>query len=336
MSPTLWLALYRIRDAVRTPGGAVIHFGLPLILLALTGALFGNGHPFERRTLVVVGEDGAGMAGRLSRFGDLRIESAGAEEVALRKLRVRAVHAVLVPDDQGGGIVHVAARDELLGRGIRAALDDRVSIAVEPVADGAYLGFLFPGLVVWTVLVNGLLSMGFSLAYYRRTRFLTKLRTTPLSRAGFVAAQILARTVLVLGQFLVLFALAWLAFGLRLGFAQALLSALIVALGLVVFAGGGVVIAARIRNESSVSDLANAVTAVLLLASEVFFPVDGLPRPVRLFSAVLPSTQLVRLLRAVMLWGETSAAALLPGLLVLAGWGAFMYLVSVRAFRWDD
>lgn len=341
MSPTLWLALFRVRAAVRTPGGAVIHFGLPLVLLALTGALFGNGHPFERRTLVCVdGARGGGgeVAARLARFGDLRIESAPSAEVALRKLRVRAVHAVLVPPDDrdGVGALHVAARDELLGRGVRAALDDRVAIIVEPVADGAYLGFLFPGLVAWTILVNGLLGMGFAMAHYRRTRFLTKLRTTPLSRAGFVGSQILARVALSVGQLVLLVAVAWLFFGLRLGVAQALLAGLLVALGLVVFAGGGFALAARVRDESNVADLANAVTVVLLFASEVFFPTDDLPRPVRLFSAALPSTQLVRLLRAVMLWGETSASALLPGLCVLAGWGAVMYLVSVRAFRWDD
>ena len=335
MNATLWLARYRLRAAVRTPTALFIQFGLPVILLALTGLLFFHGHPFERRTLVITGAHTAAAERSLRRFGDLRIETGGAASVALRRLRVGVVRAVLVTDGEGAR-VHVAPRDELMGVGLRAALGGDTALRIEPVGERAYLHYLFPGMVVWTLLVNGLLGMGTSMAHYRNTRFLKKLRTTPLSRYSFVASQIVARGTLSLVQLAWMAVIAWALFGLRLGLTEALWASALVALGVVVFAGVGFALAAAVRDESSVSDAANALTAVLLLVSEVFFPVDDLPRPIAWLAGVLPSTQLVRALRAVMLWGETDAMKVLPSLALLGAWGAAAYLLSVLTFRWEE
>ena len=106
---------------------------------------------------------------------DLRIETGGTESVALRRMRVGVVRAVLVTGD-GGARVHVAPRDELMGVGLRASLGGDTALRIEPVGERAYLHYLFPGMVVWTLLVNGLLGMGTSMAHYRNTRFLKKLR----------------------------------------------------------------------------------------------------------------------------------------------------------------
>src|SRR5262249_52898736 len=157
------------------------------------------------------------------------------------------------------------------------------------------------GIVTWTILVNGLLGMGYAMAHYRRNGFLRKLGTTPLPRASFVAAQIGARSAIVFVQLALLALVARLAFGLPLAPAACAWAALIAVIGLAVFAGAGFAIAASIRDESSVAEAANATTAVLLLLSEVFFPIDELPRPLALVAGLLPSTELVRLLRGVLL-----------------------------------
>jgi ABC-type multidrug transport system permease subunit len=330
VSGFLWLVGFRLREAVRRPSAVFVHFGLPLLLLLLTGGLFLHGHPFQRRTLSVIGAAAPEQVATLARFGDLRLSADADAAVARRKLRAGAVHAVL-----DAGHLVVTGRDELLGRGIQAALGGAVTLEVEPATEYAYLRYLFPGIVTWTILVNGLLGMGYSMAHYRRTGFLRKLRTTPLSRAGFVGAQIVARAALVSLQLALLGGLAHFAFHLPLAPGEALWSAVLAVVGLVVFAGFGFVIASSLPDESTVAEAANVATAVLLLLSEVFFPIDELPRPLALLAEVLPSTALVRLLRGVMLYGETSPGHLLPGLLGLAGWGVAAYAVSVITFRWD-
>jgi ABC-2 type transport system permease protein len=196
-----------------------------------------------------------------------------------------------------------------------------------PVPERAYLRYLFPGLLVWTILVNGLLGMGYNMARYRRNQFLKKLSLTPLTPYAFVLAQIAARALLALGQLAVLAGLAVALFDLPMSPGQAASLAGVTLLGLVAFSGAGFALAAAIENEVTLIDVANAVTVVLLLVSGVFFPVADLPRGVAAVAEALPSTQLLHLLRD----GVT------PGPLAgLGAWTVALYLASVAGFRWTS
>ena len=53
-------------------------------------------------------------------------------------------------------------------------------------------------------------------------------------------------------------------------------------------------------------------------------------------SAPLPSTQLVRLSRAVLLQGETQPGALLPGIAIMAVWLLATFVTSRLVFRWNE
>jgi ABC-2 type transport system permease protein len=336
-----FLVLVRLRlDAVRgDPKVAFVHFGLPLLLMLVTGMLFLKGHPFERRTLTIVtapGEPGReSIAARLARFPDVRVASDASEDVARRKLATRIVSAILVLGPAGPAL-SVSSTDELFGRAIHALLPGPVSFTVVPVASSAYFGFLFPGLISWTIMIQGLYGMGYSLASYRRSRFLRKLSTTPLSKVSFVAAQIGSRTILAFGQTALMVLAAHLVLGLDLQPAAWPWLGLLIFAGLLVFMGVGFALASFIRNELNMQDTINAAGVVLVLVSDIFFPADELPDWLVGVAGALPSTQLVRLFRAVMLHGETAAAGLWPGLAMLAAWAIAAYAVSLAVFRWTD
>jgi ABC-type polysaccharide/polyol phosphate export permease len=74
----------------------------------------------------------------------------------------------------------------------------------------------------------------------------------------------------------------------------------------------------------------------LVFFSEIFFSVDELPLPLARFAAALPSTQLVRMIRAVVLYGERSPSTLATGAAILVGWTVLTFAVSVNRFRWHD
>jgi hypothetical protein len=59
-----------------------------------------------------------------------------------------------------------------------------------------------------------------------------------------------------------------------------------------------------------------------------------LPAPLPTLASLLPSTQMVRLTRSVLLYGMTDVSILMPGIAILAAWAAITYAASVRAFRW--
>jgi ABC-type multidrug transport system permease subunit len=333
VSPLGLLVRIRLRDALGRAGSALTYFGLPLVLMLLAGGLFRHGHPFERRRLALVGAAVDPQLGRvLGDRADLRVSTAESLLAARGALRTRALDGVLelsVPPR-----LHVGPRDELWGRGLLSVLPAPVTLEIEPVPERAYLHYLFPGLVTWTVLVSGLLGMGYGMARWRRRQVLKKLALLPLSRASFVGAQILARALLTLGQVALMVALAVLGFGLPVSLAALAWTAALTLVGLIVFMGGGFALACAIRAEAPLMDAANAITVALLLVSEVFFPLDDLPAALRGVAKVLPSTQLVRLLRSVLAQGGASSAELWPGMLLLLAWAVGLYAVAVLHFRW--
>jgi ABC-type multidrug transport system permease subunit len=196
--------------------------------------------------------------------------------------------------------------------------------------------YLFPGMLALAVVLTGLYGMGVTMVRYRATQLLKKLSTTPLPRSTFVAAQLTARTALVLAQTALMGLAAWLVFGLPLSPASFAWLLGLTALGLITFMGAGFALACVIRVDSNMQDVINTITGPLVLLSEIFFSADELPGPLPVLAAALPSTQLVRALRAVLLEGEVGAAVLAPGILVMLGWLVATFVVSVAVFRWND
>jgi ABC-2 type transport system permease protein len=198
-----------------------------------------------------------------------------------------------------------------------------------------YVHYLFPGILTFSVMLSGLFAMGYTMVLYRQNRFLKKLATTPLPKTAFVAAQIAARGSLILLQAAILVAIAKLVFALPLSFSALAWLVLITLLGLLTFMGAGFAIACLIRTEDLVVDIIGAINLPLVLLSEIFFPLDALPRPLAVVGGMLPSTEMVRLTREVLLYGG-GGAALAPGLGVLALWTVATFALSLSVFRWHD
>lgn len=333
------LVRLRILDTLRSASSALFFLGFPVVLLVVLGLVFMNGHPFERRPLSLVGPAGdpalARIEATLSRFPDLRFEHDETEQAGLGKLRSHVVNAVLVRE-QAGLVLLVGPRDELFGRGLAGALPEAPSLRVLPVPRWGYVHYLFPGLLTFSVLIGGLFGMGYVMARFRQNLFLKKLSVTPLPKTTFVAAQVLSRAALVLLQLVLLVIAARLFFDLPLSAVGALWLLLFTLLGLLTFMGAGFALACVIKTEALMVDVINAVTTPLVLLSEIFFSAAELPAPLPALASALPSTQMVRLIRAVILHGVTAPGPLLPGIAVLAGWALVAYVVSMLAFRWND
>ena len=325
MRPFWLLVRLRLAD-VAHPGVAAIFFGLPLALMLITGLVFGHGQPFERRRVAVVGPTPAALAD----YPELAPEPCESVEVARRRLATGVADAALVP----GPRVLAGPRARLLARALADLLHAPPAEEV-PVPATSYLQFLFPGLLTWTILVDGFLGMGYGLVRTRRSLFLKKLATTPTSPAVFVGAQILSRSALAFAQIAGMVAVAS-ALGLPLAARTLPALALAVALGLATFMALGFALASVMTNESVFMDLVNACTVGLLLVSEVFFRVDAMPPWLASVAVALPSTQLVRVLRLIVLEGVTDPARLAAGFALLGAWAAVAAVAAVRTFRWFD
>lgn len=336
----LWvLARLRILDVLRSRSSAAFVFAFPILLALVVGLVFSQGHPFEHRRIVIVapagGDDAelAQAAGLLQSFEEVRIAHTSDPREAMGRLQSRMANAVLSRDGSGRLRLDVGARDQLFGRGL-AALLPGAELSVLSVTHWGYVQFLFPGILTFSVLVAGLFGMAYTMVLYRQNLFLKKLATTPLSKSVFVAAQIGARTVLVLAQMMLLTATAWLLFDMRFTAGELLWLTAITALGLLAFMGIGFILACLIESEGLVTDVISAINLPLVFLSEIFFPLDEMPRPLMWVAGWLPTTAMVRSSREVLVYHVTEPLALLPNLALMALWAAAAFAISTALFRW--
>jgi ABC-2 type transport system permease protein len=307
------------------------------VLLAVLSIVFFHGHPFERKNVAIVsaGAPIEAIRAAIAPYQDIRLHEGDNESIARAKIATRTLNLALVVRSDRVELIS-GPRDELFARGIQTVLPSPARLTVIPVPRWGYVHYLFPGLLALTVLTGGILGLGYGLVRYRQSLFLKKLSTTPLRRSTFILSQLSSRSTLVFVQVALLALLAHLALDLPLSPLRVVGLALLTLLGLQAFCGVGFLLACFIRNETAMMDALNVIMAPLVLLSEVFFSADELPTPFPTLSAALPSTQLVRLYRAVLLHGETDPGKLATGLLILTGWTVVTYAASLYLFRWHD
>lgn len=339
-----FLILLRVRllDVLRNKSSVGFVLLFPVGLLITLGLVFMHGHPFERRYVAIVdtpvpSEQIELAASSLSSTEEVRVGRERTQEVAIGKLHARMASAVILADAEGRGLVlKVGERDRIFGGGLVAMLPRQTRLEVVAGPRFGYIHYLFPGILAFSVLTAGLFGMGYPMALFRQNLFLKKLATTPLPKLTFIAANVAARSLLVLVEILLLLVVARIAFDLRLSWLSVVESVAIAMLGAFVFLGVGFALATAIRNAELLVDVISAINLPLVFFSEIFFPLDSLPTELAALGSILPSTQMVRLLRSVMLYGVSDWESLLPGVLLLSGWGVLTFALSLRLFRWHE
>jgi ABC-2 type transport system permease protein len=326
----------RLAELWRRPTTGFLYLVAPVILLLLTSLVFWNGHPFEKKQLLLLGEKTPpAMLTKLEALSDLHLQRGQAPtlDAALAQIKSRAVSAVLVCGL--GCDLYVSDQDTLFGRGLASELEGAKLTQIETPRNG-YLRYLFPGFLALSVLFSGLLGMGHSLVKYRENLFLKKLATTPMSKASFIGSQLVARSLLVLAQSLVLLVVASLLLSLPLFNERFLVVILCLGLGLLVFTGIGFLLACVIKTEEVFLDLLNIIVSPTIFFSEIFFPVSVLPGPLPALAELLPTTQLVRVLRSTLLYDDWQTSLFATQMLSLAVWAMVAYAISLWRFRWYE
>ena len=194
---------------------------------------------------------------------------------------------------------------------------------------GTGIDFLVPGVLALAVMSTAFTGLAIATGYERAYGVLTRLGTTPLTRAELLAA----KTLGVLGVEL-LQAGVICAVGALLGWSPhpevpAVLALLVT--GTAAFAGLGLLMAGTLRAEATLAG-ANGLYLVLLLLGGVAFPPSRLPGWLAGLGGVLPTGALSGGLRAAL---SGTGGAPIGALLTLAAWAAACLLLAARTFRWD-
>ena len=176
-------------------------------------------------------------------------------------------------------------------------------------------------------------GLAISVVVRREMGVLKRLRATPLPAWTYVSA-LLASTLLVFAlEAVVLFVLGTTLFDTELP-SRPLSLAFLLGLGAVIFTGLGLALTSLVRSAEGSSAVVNAIWLPMSFISGSFFSPRDFPAFLQAIADVLPLTFLIRLVRDVMLHGE-SLFSQLDSLLPLLAWGAAGLVFALRNFRWQ-
>ena len=193
------------------------------------------------------------------------------------------------------------------------------------------VGTLLPGVVALSVLSTAMVGLAIATGFERQQGVLKLLGVSPLTRGGWLTAK-LTSVVAIEGVQLVLLAVAALALGWRPGGARVLLVVPLVLLGTAAFAGLGLLMAGRLRAETTLA-AANGLYVLLLLGGGLVVPAALMPGPIADVARLLPASALAETLGAAL-----GSGGPVPGsaLAVLVVWAVLTPILAARAFRWQQ
>ena len=206
------------------------------------------------------------------------------------------------------------------------SLDDLVKVT------GRRVDFLVPGIMALAVMSTAFTSLAIATGFERRYGVLKRLGSTPLPRAGLIAAKTLTVLTIELMQVVIIsvvgLALGWQPHG---GPAAVLWVILLLLAGTAAFSGLALLLAGTLRAEATLA-VANLIYLVLLGVGGVIFPLTRFPAGVRSVLTLLPSGALSSGLRSVLQYGTGLPVR---DLAVLVVWAAVAITIAARTFRWE-
>ncbi len=198
------------------------------------------------------------------------------------------------------------------------------------------IDFILPGQLGFSLLFAGVFGSAYLLFSLRNGLVLKRLCATPIKPMFLLLGELLSRLLFQIICFIVITALGYYAFHFTLvnGFITFVEMLVLSLFALIVFTGIGFLISGIIRNESSISPVANTITVPQVLLCGLFFPIDNYPDWLRHFCDYLPLTFFVDGLRKIAFEG-LHIWQIPFQLLGLVVWMIVIVLLCVKSFKWE-
>jgi ABC-2 type transport system permease protein len=152
----------------------------------------------------------------------------------------------------------------------------------------AYDDFFIPGILAYGVITTTFVNLAMGTAILRDNGVLKRMQGTPLPRWAYVAARIVSASLVTLAIAVVVLVLGTVVYGLDFRIAQ--LPALIVTLllGTAAFTTLGIGITRFIPSAETGPVIVNLVIWPLTFISNIWFPIDSLPKILKTIADIFP------------------------------------------------
>ncbi|MGI8587484.1 MAG: ABC transporter permease [Chloroflexia bacterium] len=205
---------------------------------------------------------------------------------------------------------------------------------------GVYIAFLTTGMIVLSLLANGLIGNASAMAVWRERGILRRIQSTPLPLWQFLLARIVTQGGIMVVQAFVLVATSILVFGAKYDALNLLIAIPSVIGGALLFMAFGQAVAALARKVETVNIITQVVYFPLMFLGGLMIPLAQLPDWLQAVGKYLPSAMMADLIRTPMV-GQSLGQALAPSLPLPADLlGVVIYFaaavfVAVRFFKWS-
>jgi ABC-2 type transport system permease protein len=209
-----------------------------------------------------------------------------------------------------------------------------------------YRQFIFPGVIVMTVLFNSVFS-GVSIIWDREFGFLREILVAPISRTSIGLGKLLGGASIAVSHGIAMFIFAPI---LGVHFSVLVIIELIAVLFLfsLVMTSVGIAIASRVKSVESFQMISQVTIMPSMFLSGIFFPVNNLPGWMEVLVKINPVTYAVAPIREIGLDKELIATAgqsvvgvelfghtlsILESLGIVAAFGVLMFTIAIQSFR---
>ena len=195
-----------------------------------------------------------------------------------------------------------------------------------------FIEFFVPGIIAMSVMTSSLSGAVNVNAQLRQKGVIRKLSTTPITRADWILSNILYQFILAVMSTIAILLVSYAVFNVSLQINAWL--PVFIALEVFAFAGIGMILTRVAKEAESAVAAANVIMFPMMFLSGTFFPIEMMPGFLQKFARVLPLYYVNEGLRASMVFVDHRAA--LGYAAVIAGVAAGVFILGIRATRWDE
>jgi ABC-2 type transport system permease protein len=256
-----------------------------------------------------------------------------------------AVPVTVTYDPRSGPLVHIAANQlALITARFNAALTGRqIPVRLDAVATGTsappptidFPQFLLTGIMVMSMMSAAMNNTCVTIADRRERNTFKLMSCLPLNPTAYLLAIIVARVlVLVVASITLVFGARFI-FGIDLIIDIARLAGTVclMIIGTFMLLTLGVALSSRVTSVTNAIFICNLVYLTLLFSSDLTMPLNNLSGRLRDVLDALPTAELVKALRAVLIHGA-SLGTQWPAISAMLIWTAVFAAVARSAFHW--
>ncbi len=199
-----------------------------------------------------------------------------------------------------------------------------------------YIDFALPGQIGFALLSTAIFGTVFGLIYLKKALILKRMFATPTRAITILLAQGGSRLIMAILQTFIILILGIVAFKFYLphGWITFVELVILSMIALIAFLGFGFFMAGLVNDENAAGPMVNLITLPQFLLSGTFFPITDLPTWLQPIANVLPLSFFNAAIRKITTEGGsfTQTFPLMLGLII---WGAVMYILAAKTFKWE-